>query len=791
MPLAKSGRSAYQVGMRRAAFVAVVAFSALLAGSAPAGNGTSRIFREAAREFGVPARMLLAIGYVNTRLRMPDRPAQNGGWGLMDLTPAQLRRASRLAPIDPARARHDLRENVLAGAALLSSLHGSSWYDALVRLGGAPFADQVYLRLGRPLIHRAPAASVPADYPQAHWLPASSSNYTRANRPLSTPITTVVIHTTEGSYGGTLSWFRNSASHATAHYVVRSSDGDITQMVREKDEAWHSGNGVVNDTSIGIEHEAWTNVCYWLTDALYRSSAQLSAYLAIKYLIPIDRKHFIGHNEVPDPNHPGQFGGFAHHTDPGSCWDWSKYMALIRDFAGANVGTAVQRLGDDSARAFVRPAGWKRAASAGAYARSFSVTQPSSSGTPARFPFSIPVSGSYALYAWWPAAGGRNSSVPVGIDTPGGTQWIRVDQRSGSGWRYLGTFDLAGGKAAAVRISPRTTATGSITADAVKLELLEARPASGLEADARGWVATARGLSATSDGGTSWRALSPPGVSPEQIRGVRFSGASGWLVVATGGRKTPLALYSTADRGRSWTSVPLPVPADVDVAAPADIQLVESQLLVGLRLEPNRFGISRGLLLKSTDGGLKWMQQALPAGGRLTFPTAKEGWLVGGLASERLYATHDSGKTWREVKPAAAITGAASTVYALPTFSSATEGVLPVSFAAGSRSALAFYETVDGGRAWELAATVRIGTSLAFGSAVPAAVVAPDYWLAAVGTKLVAVTDFGIARKTVGTLPGAVTALQFASPTTGWAHVATKLYATADGGATWTRLKPP
>jgi hypothetical protein len=41
-----------------------------------------------------------------------------------------------------------------------------------------------------------------------------------------------------------------------------------------------------------------------MTDAMYRSSAQLSAYLAIKYLIPIDRKHFIGHNEVPDPTIP-------------------------------------------------------------------------------------------------------------------------------------------------------------------------------------------------------------------------------------------------------------------------------------------------------------------------------------------------------------------------------------------------------------------------------------------------------------------------------------------------------
>jgi photosystem II stability/assembly factor-like uncharacterized protein len=77
---------------------------------------------------------------------------------------------------------------------------------------------------------------------------------------------------------------------------------------------------------------------------------------------------------------------------------------------------------------------------------------------------------------------------------------------------------------------------------------------------------------------------------------------------------------------------------------------------------------------------------------------------------------------------------------------------------------------------------------------VPAAVVAPDYWLAAVGTRLVAVTDSGLARKTVGTLPGTVSALHFSSSSTGWAQIASnplKLYATADGGATWARLTPP
>jgi photosystem II stability/assembly factor-like uncharacterized protein len=579
----------------------------------------------------------------------------------------------------------------------------------------------------------------------------------------------------------------------TAHYVIRSSDGDVTQMVREKDEAWHSGNGDVNDRSIGIEHEALPGSCRWFTDAMYRSSAQLSAYLAIKFLIPIDRKHFIAHSEVPDPNHPGQFGGFAHHTDPGPCWNWPKYMGLIRDFAAASVGTTVQRLSDDSARAFVRPPGWARAASAAAYARSFSVTRPSATGTPARFTLGVPKTGSYALYAWWPANAGRNSSVPVGIDTPAGTSWVRVDQRKGIGWQYLGTYALTGGKSALVRISPRTTATGTIAADAVKLELVATRRGSGLDAAAQGWAATSRGLSSTADGGVSWQAVSPAGISANQIRGIRIVGANGWLVVATGVRKTPLALYSTVDRGRTWSSAPLPVPKDADVAAPADIEPVGSQLFVGIRLEPNRFGLSRGLLLASSDG-VKWKQTALPAGGRIAFPTAEDGWLVGGLANERLYATHNGGKNWNAVAPKPAITQPASTVYGLPVFSSETEGVLPVSLAAGARSTLAFETTDDGGRTWSVAARVRIGKSLAFGSAVPAAVVDPEYWLAAVGTKLLAVSDGGLARTTVGTLPGPVTRLQFASREAGWVQVAgnaLKLFATTDGGATWTQLKPP
>jgi N-acetyl-anhydromuramyl-L-alanine amidase AmpD len=89
------------------------------------------------------------------------------------------------------------------------------------------------------------------------------------------------IHVTEGTYTSAINWFRNDASNVSAHYVIRSSDGQITQMVREKDIAWHAGYWDWNVKSIGIEHEAYVNNPAWYTDAMYRSSAALTRNIAI------------------------------------------------------------------------------------------------------------------------------------------------------------------------------------------------------------------------------------------------------------------------------------------------------------------------------------------------------------------------------------------------------------------------------------------------------------------------------------------------------------------------------
>ena len=67
--------------------------------------------------------------------------------------------------------------------------------------------------------------------------------------------TSITIHWWGNPVGQThdsiISWFKNPRARVSAHYVV--SAGRITQMVAEKNYAWHAGNTKGNTYSIGIE----------------------------------------------------------------------------------------------------------------------------------------------------------------------------------------------------------------------------------------------------------------------------------------------------------------------------------------------------------------------------------------------------------------------------------------------------------------------------------------------------------------------------------------------------------
>jgi hypothetical protein len=170
---------------------------------------------------------------------------------------------------------------------------------------------------------------VPAGYAANSDDPADFGNYDPANRPNDMKIKYIVIHDTEGSYQSAISHFQDTTSYVSCNYVIRSSDGAVTQMVRNSDVAWCAGDWYVNMHSINIEHEGFSaQGDAWYTDTMYKKSAELVRHLAKKYDIPLDRQHIIAHSEVPTLT-PARMA--AQHADPGPYWDWNYYMKLLRE----------------------------------------------------------------------------------------------------------------------------------------------------------------------------------------------------------------------------------------------------------------------------------------------------------------------------------------------------------------------------------------------------------------------------------------------------------------------------
>ena len=112
-----------------------------------------------------------------------------------------------------------------------------------------------------------------------------------------------------GSYLGAISWFHTCrpASPSSAHFVIRSSDGEITQVVSVANTAYHAGaSGYPNNSrSIGVEHEATAaNPSLWNSLPMLNASAEMACYFSEQYNIPPVRAlpGIREHNEMPGTN---------------------------------------------------------------------------------------------------------------------------------------------------------------------------------------------------------------------------------------------------------------------------------------------------------------------------------------------------------------------------------------------------------------------------------------------------------------------------------------------------------
>ncbi len=348
---------------------------------AQSSDALNSVFEEASYLYNIPIDVIKAVAYTETRYfhHVPTEETKSctnmpPGYGVMGLHDDywfghSLLLAANLVGENPERLKQDYRLNIIGAAALLNQIANdyrinrsniNDWkpvfeqysgipqdnvkdyysFDVLkalsdgVELNGISIAKHydVDLKVFRKEVYPEHTLQniMSDDYPPAVWDPSpnfySTGTFTKQFS---------VVHDTEGSFAASLSWLKNPSASASAHYIFRSSDGYLVQLVREQYAAWHAV--CWNRYMFGTEHEGYVANPAFFTDTMYLNSAALFRHLCLTYNIPMNLNHIIGHdakknaswvtyiqNNYPfDPN-------CNTHTDPGQYWDWNFYLQLIK-----------------------------------------------------------------------------------------------------------------------------------------------------------------------------------------------------------------------------------------------------------------------------------------------------------------------------------------------------------------------------------------------------------------------------------------------------------------------------
>ena len=146
--------------------------------------------------------------------------------------------------------------------------------------------------------------------------PANPGNYDKGRA--GHAVVKVVIHVMDGVMSGTAAWFANDRSNVSAHYGI-GSDGTVVQYVQEADTAWQAGVLVINEESIGVEHEGRPADGPWTPTRLQlQASATLVADICKRYGITPSAQTIVPHSSI-NPQH----------NCPGPTWPWAAYLGLV------------------------------------------------------------------------------------------------------------------------------------------------------------------------------------------------------------------------------------------------------------------------------------------------------------------------------------------------------------------------------------------------------------------------------------------------------------------------------
>jgi hypothetical protein len=354
---------------------------------------------------------------------------------------------------------------------------------------------------------------------------------------------------------------------------------------------------------------------------------------------------------------------------------------------------------------------------------------------------------------------------------------------------------------------------------------------------------------------THWRNISPPQQSgtddscPDIWQSASFvSPLEGW-VLGRNGTDVSTVLYRTDNGGTTWLEE-----AGSSVGSNAGTQVIGFTNAEDGWRQQFATGSNAAYLLETTaDGGATWtgIPQIATNGGCAfaldVFANPLDGFagnnLAPGVTSSLgppppqafLWQTTDGGNSWHEATaPAPAGATRATAFYGLPTFLSATSGILPVEYVENGTAGAAtldFYSTADAGTTWTLVSTVKTAATMPAdtgpagcssspsspsspssqtGGSFPAVAIAgPTTWWvvspAALGTTVDVTSNGGGSWTDVpaaglgsdGTAGAQLTLVGAAGPTIAWASVVNEAdesapasFQTTDGGRTWIPLAP-
>jgi len=492
--------------------------------------GLDADFQAAATQHGIPADLLAAVAFVETRWQNVDSEGHDGpsAHGVMALGGDRLGQAATIGGHAEDETASDVFANIDAAAALLARLGWAagatstdleSWRSALAEFSGiedpdarAEYAALVYDVLstgavryaesGELIAKIAPHPEIAArfaddtqvagpDYASAVW--RASPNY--SSRPSGSTVSMIIIHTCEGGYAGCWGWLKSTQSQVSAHYVVKEDGTEITQLVRESQKAWHiaatyacsrnnnvacdkNGQGS-NNFTVGVEHGGFESQTTFPAGQI-EASAKLVCDISRDNNVPRDRNHIVGHGQLQPWNR----------TDPGPNWPWADYMDRVRAACDGdtlpgpddpppppggpvNIVIDSNNANNDSSVAQVGVGtGWTSASSTpGYYGTGYWFGDTAATDDAVAFRFYLDAPGSHSIEAWWTSGTNRSTAAQfVSIDASGAEvgRTTISQQGSGSQWVSLGTATFSAGWNR-VELRRRGTTGKVVIADAVRI----------------------------------------------------------------------------------------------------------------------------------------------------------------------------------------------------------------------------------------------------------------------------------------------------------------------------------